>query len=99
MKKKKDSIFEFRFTGLSLIDKEENDNNKNNCNNKILFNGISTDVSTLITISNVRKINVVFFGPGIYMIDILDYTGFYVYESNDSNKFNNHHKIRKVNEI
>ena len=33
------------------------------------------------------------------MIDILDYTGFYVYESNDSNKFNNHHRIRKVNEI
>ncbi len=29
------------------------------------------------------------------MIDILDYTGFYVYESNDSNKFNNHNRKEK----
>ena len=28
-----------------------------------------------------------------------DYAGFYAYKSNDNNKSNNHHQIRKPNEI
>ena len=99
--KKKESIFEFTITGISLIDRNKNDyeNNKKNCNNvitKFLFHGTSTDVSTLITTTNFRKANVAFFGPGIYMTDMLDYAGFYAYET--GGKFDNHHRIRNVDE-
>ena len=100
---KKDSIFEFNVTGISLIDRNKENylRNKSNCNNiqtKFLFHGTSTDVSSLITITNFRKANVAFFGPGIYMTDMLDYSGFYAYESNTASKFSNHHQIRKVND-
>ncbi len=99
--KKKESIFEFGLTGISLIDrnKDNYENNKNNCNNvitKFLFHGTSTDVSTLITTTNFIKANTAFFGPGIYMTDMLDYAGFYAYET--GSKFGNHHRIRKVDE-
>ena len=99
--KKKESIFEFSITGISLIDRNKQDyeNNKKNCNNvitKFLFHGTSTDISTLITITNFKKANVAYFGPGIYMTDMLDYAGFYSYESED--KFINHQRIRKVDE-
>ena len=65
------------------------------------MHGTSTDVSTLIISENFRKANVAYFGPGIYMTDMLDYAGFYAYDSNDDKekKFNNHHRIRKANEI
>ena len=101
---KKDSIFEFNVTGISLIDrnKENYMKNKSNCPNlktKILFHGTSTDVSSLITISNFRQSTVTFFGPGIYMTDMLDYSAFYAYESDNKTKFSNHHKIRKVGEF
>ena len=99
--KKKESIFEFSVTGISLIDRNKDDyeNNKKNCSNvitKFLFHGTSTDVSTLITTTNFRKANVAFFGPGIYMTDMLDYAGFYAYET--GSKFGNNHRIRKVDE-
>ena len=99
---KKESIFEFSVVGLSLInrDKEDYPKNKHNCNNvrtKFLFHGTSTDSSSLITISNFRKANTAFFGPGIYMTDMLDYAGFYAHETS-FDIFENHHKIRKVNE-
>ncbi len=99
--KKKESIFEFTVTGISLIDRNKNDyeNNKKNCNNvitKFLFHGTSTDVSTLITTTNFRKANVAYFGPGIYMTDMLDYAGFYSYETKIKSKFINHHRIRNV---
>lgn len=99
---KKESIFEFSVVGLSLInrDKEDYPKNKHNCNNvrtKFLFHGTSTDSSSLITISNFRKANTAFFGPGIYMTDRLDYAGFYAHETS-FDKFENHQKIRKVNE-
>ena len=45
---------------------------------------------------NFRKANVAFFSPGIYMTDMFDYSGFYVYET--GSKFGNHHIIRKVDE-
>ena len=63
--KKKESIFEFSVTGISLIDRNKDDyeNNKKNCCNvitKFLFHGTSTDVSSLITTTNFRKANVAF---------------------------------------
>jgi hypothetical protein len=84
-----------------LIDRNKVDyeREKDNCDNvktKFLFHGTSTDVSTLITTTNFRKANVAFFGPGIYMTDMLDYAGFYAYET--GNKYDNHHRIRKVDE-
>ena len=63
-----------------------------------MFHGTSTDVSTLITTSTFRKANVAFFGPGIYMTDMLDYAGFYSYETKIKSKFINHHRIRNVDE-
>jgi len=101
---KKESIFEFNVTGISLIDrnKENYIKNKSNCPNlqsKILFHGTSTYASSLITISNFIQSKVIFFGPGIYMTDMLDYSGFYAYESTNTGKFSNHHRIRKVDEF
>ena len=100
-KSKQESIIEFGVVGLSLIDRNKIDyeREKNNCFNvktKFLFHGTSTDISSKITITNFIKANTAFFGPGIYMTDMLDYAGFYSFES--GNKFNNHHKIRAVNE-
>ena len=99
--KKKESIFEFCVAGLSLIDrnKEDYQRYKDNCNNvitTILFHGTSTNASSLITTSNFRQSNTTFFGPGIYMTDMLDYAGFYAYES--GHKFQNHQRIRNINE-
>ena len=65
---------------------------------KFLFHRTSTDVSTLITTTNFRKANVAYFGPGIYMTDMLDYAGFYSYETKIKSKFINHHRIRNVDE-
>ena len=100
---KKESIFEFGVAGLSLIDKKKGEfiNNKNYCNNvitKFLFHGTSTNSSSLIVTTNFRNSNTAFFGPGIYMTDMLDYAGFYAYESNEEDKFENHGIIRKINE-
>ena len=102
--KKMESIFEFTVTGISIIDrdKSEYENNKYKCNNMItqfLFHGTSTDSSSKIVTSNFRNAKTAFFGPGIYMTDMLDYAGFYAYESNlDIDKFENHQKIRNVDE-
>ena len=65
------------------------------------MHGTCPYVSILITSDEFKKANVAYFGPGIYMTDMLDYAGFYAYESNDDKKkkFNNHHRIRKANEI
>ena len=65
------------------------------------MHGTCPYVSILITSDEFKKANVAFFGPGIYMTDMLDYAGFYAYDSNDDKekKFNNHHRIRKANEI
>lgn len=65
-----ESIFEFTVTGISIIDrdKSEFENNKYKCNNVVtqfLFHGTST--------SNFRNANTAFFGPGIYMTDMLDF--------------------------
>ena len=101
---KRESIFEFDVTGISLIDRNKEDylKNKDICPNlktKILFHGTSTNCSSLITTSNFRQSSVTFFGPGIYMTDMLDYSGFYAYENEKGGKFANHHKIRKVNDF
>jgi hypothetical protein len=84
-----------------LIDRNKVDyeREKDNCDNvktKFLFHGTSTDISSKITITNFKEANTAFFGPGIYMTDMLDYAGFYSFES--GSKFKNHHKIRAVNE-
>lgn len=103
-KSKMESIFEFGAVGLSLIDREDISNyqdNKNKCNNletKFLFHGTSADSSSLIVTSNFRTANTAFFGPGIYMTDMLDYSGFYAFEKTKLDKFINHHRIRKKDE-
>ena len=102
-KKKLESIFEFTVTGLSIIDRDktEYENSKEKCNNLVtqfLFHGTSTDSSSKIVTTNFRSADTAFFGPGIYMTDMLDYAGFYAFESNEWDKFDNHHKIRNVNE-
>ena len=91
-KKKLESIFEFSVTGLSLIDRDktEYENSKEECNNMItqfLFHGTSTDSSSKIVTTNFRSANTAFFGTGIYMTDMLDYAGFYAFESNQESKF------------
>lgn len=99
-----DSIFEFGVVGLSLINRDISNykNCKNNCKNLVetfLFHGTSTDSSSLITTSNFKKAETDFFGPGIYMTDMLDYAGFYAFDpDNDSGKFVNHQRIRKIDE-
>jgi len=101
---KKDSIFEFGVVGLSLINRDMSNykNCKSNCKNLVetfLFHGTSTDSSSLITTSNFKKAETDFFGPGIYMTDMLDYAGFYAFNPDeDSSKFENHHRIRKIGE-
>ena len=101
---KKESIFEFGVAGLSLINRDisKYQNCKSKCKNlvtKFLFHGTSTDRSTLIITSNFRKADTCFFGPGIYMTDILDYAGFYAFNPDDnSDKFENHQRIRKIGE-
>ena len=101
---KKESIFEFGVAGLSLINRDiaNYQNFKSKCKNlesKFLFHGTSTDRSCLIINSNFRKADTCFFGPGIYMTDLLDYAGFYAFNTGeDSRKFKNHHKIRKIGE-
>ena len=101
---KKESIFEFGVIGLSLINRDRSNYQKckSKCKNlidKFLFHGTSTDSSSLIITSNFKKANKTFFGPGIYMTDMLDYAGFYAYNPDkNSNKFENHHRIRKTDE-
>ena len=101
---KKESIFEFGVVGLSLIDRDISDyqSRKSKCRNlitKFLFHGTSTDISSLIVTSNFREAKTTFFGPGIYMTDMLDYSGFYAFNPEDSScKFINHHRIRKAGE-
>ena len=100
---KKESIFEFGVAGISLINRDmsEYQNNKNKCNNlitKFLFHGTSSNSSSLIVTSNFRSANVAFFGPGVYMTDMLDYAGFYAFNPEDNGKFENHHRIRKSDE-
>ena len=104
-KSKIESIFEFGAVGLSLIDRKDLSNyqeNKNKCNNletKFLFHGTSTNSSSLIVTSNFRRANTAFFGPGIYMTDMLDYAGFYAFNPDEhSSKFENHQRIRKKDE-
>ena len=103
-KSKMESIFEFGAVGLSLIDREDISNyqeNKNKCDNletKFLFHGTSANSSSLIVTSNFRTANIAYFGPGIYMTDMLDYSGFYAFEDENLRKFKNHHRIRKKDE-
>ena len=100
-----ESIFEFEAVGLSLIDRKDicdYQENKNKCNNletKFLFHGTSTESSSLIVTSNFRNSNDIWFGPGIYMTDMIDYAGFYAFDpSENSNKFQNLGRIRKKDE-
>ena len=101
---KKESIFEFGVVGLSLIDRDISNfkNCKSDCKNvqtKFLFHGTSTDSSSYIVTSNFKKAKEAFFGPGIYMTDMLDYAGFYAFNPEyDSDKFENHQRIRKKDE-
>jgi len=103
-KAKKESIFEFGVAGLSLIDRDisEYKKCKSKCKNfvdKFLFHGTSTNSSTLIITSNFKEGKIKWFGPGIYMTDMLDYAGFYAFNrDNISKKFENHHAIRKIGE-
>lgn len=96
---KKDSIFEFCIAGISLINRDitEYQNNKNNCQNlktRFLFHGTSSNSSSFIVTTNFFTATTAFFGPGIYMTDMLDYAGFYAFTENRS-KFENHNRIRK----
>ena len=96
---KKESIFEFGVVGLSLIDRDISNyqNRKSKCENlvtKYLFHGTSTDISSLIVTSNFKKGETAYFGPGLYMTDMLDYSGFYAYIDKER-KFENVSKIRK----
>ena len=95
---RKDSIFEFCISGISVINRDttEYQNNKNNCQNlktRFLFHGTSSDCSSFIVTTNFFTAKTAFFGPGIYMTDMLDYAGFYAYTENHA-KFKNHNKIR-----
>ena len=66
---------------------------------KFLFHGTSTEISSLIITTDFRSADAAFFGPGIYMTDMLDYAGFYSHQPEiDSNKFINHGRIRKKEE-
>lgn len=66
-KSKQESIIEFGVVGLSLIDRNKIDyeREKNNCFNvktKFLFHGTSTDISSKITITNFIKLILHFLG-------------------------------------
>lgn len=100
---RKDSIFEFCVAGLSIINRDttEYENNKNHCNNlktRFLFHGTSSDCSSQIVTSNFREAKVKYFGPGVYMTDMLDYAGFYAFHGSMNLKFQNHRRIRKKDE-
>ena len=101
-KSKMNSIFEFSVVGLSLInrkDMEKYKDCKNKCDNletKFLFHGTSTEISSLIITTDFRSGDAAFFGPGIYMTDMLDYAGFYSHQPEiNSDKFINHGRIRR----
>ena len=101
---KKESIFEFGIAGLSLIDRDTSNyqNLKSECKNmvtKFLFHGTTTNASSLITTGNFKDSTTAFFGPGIYMTDMLDYSGFYACKENAQSKFENLNIIRKKDEI
>ena len=101
---KKESIFEFGVAGLSLIDRDTSNyqNLKSECKNmvtKFLFHGTTTNASSLITTGNFKDSTTAFFGPGIYMTDMLDYSGFYACKENAQSKFENLNIIRKKDEL
>ena len=71
-------------------------NAKNNCPNlktKFLFHGTSTEASSKIITTNFLNAREAWYGPGVYMTDMLDYAGFYAF-TNPNNKFANHGKIK-----
>ena len=90
----KESIFEYRITGLVLIN---NDNTKKkyeqekkkcpNCEAKILFHATQIKYGSQILTSNfiVGKDN--YYGMGVYFSDQLDYVKYY-YKKNDNDKSN-----------
>lgn len=63
-----------------------------------MFHGTSTDSFSKIVTSNFRNASVTYFGPGMYISNMLDYAGFYAFTPNED-KFRNHRRIRNVDEI
>ena len=80
----KESIFEFRITGLVLINKEEQkkkyEEGKKNCPNlktKILFHATKIPFSSKILTTNFLLSRDNYFGLGVYFTDQLDYAKYY----------------------
>ena len=80
----KESIFEFRITGLVINNKEDQkiayEQRKNNCPNcetRILFHATKISFSSKILTSNFRTSKDNYYGLGIYFADQLDYVKFY----------------------
>ena len=80
----RDSIFEFRRTGLCVINKEEFANdyelNKNKCENcvtKFLYHGTKIEYSSSILSDNFRVGKDCWYGLGIYFTDQLEYARYY----------------------
>ena len=95
----KDSIFEFRRTGLCIINKEEfakeyedNKNSCQNCETKFLFHGTKIAYSSCILTDNFKVGKDCWYGLGIYFTDQLEYARYYW------NGWANINKIPKINE-
>ena len=80
----KESIFEFRITGLVSNNKEEQKNkyeeNKKNCPNcktKMLFHATKIQFSSKILTTNFLLSKDNYFGLGVYFGDQLDYIKYY----------------------
>ena len=80
----KDSIFEFRRTGLCIINKDEfskdyelNKKNCQNCQTKFLYHGTTIKCSSSILSDNFRVGRDCWYGLGIYFTDQLEYARYY----------------------
>ena len=80
----RDSIFEFRKTGLCIINKEEfskeyelNKKNCQNCETKFLYHGTTIKCSSSILSDNFRVGRDCWYGLGIYFSDQLEYARYY----------------------
>ena len=102
-KARKNSIFEYRLTSMTIVDRKDLnsfESNKDNCPNridKILFHGTGINPSSkILTDMFIRSEEKCYqFGKGVYFTDSLDYAWYYGGKDNRDNCT----KIPKVNEI
>ena len=87
----KESIFEFRITGLVInnkdkekMDYEERKKKCPNCETKILFHATKISFSSKILTTNFKLSNDCYFGKGVYFSDQLDYVKFYYKNSSST---------------